>query len=57
MHRDRLSELRREALERQAERDARGDAGQLERLERAGHKNCKEAKRLRARIAKKEGKA
>ena len=35
------------AKERQAARAARGDAGQLARLEAAGHGHCREAKRLR----------
>jgi hypothetical protein len=49
---ERLLERRREALARQAERDERGDAGQLRQLERGGHGDCKEAARLRKRIAK-----
>ncbi len=51
MRRDRLPDRRREAAERQAERDARGDAGQLVLLVRAGYGDCREAKRLRKRIA------
>lgn len=43
---------RKEALERQAEREVRGDMGQVAKLEREGHGHCKEAERLRARIAK-----
>ncbi len=54
MRRDRLPDRRREAAERQAERDARGDAWQLVLLVRAGFGDCREAKRLRKRIAKAE---
>lgn len=35
------------AQEREAARAARGNAGQLARLEKAGHGHCREAKRLR----------
>ncbi len=49
---ERLLERRREALTRQAERDALGDAGQLAKLEREGHGHCKEVERLSKRIAK-----
>ena len=44
-----VTKARREgADERQEARIARGDAGQLAKLEREGHGHCKEAKRLRA---------
>ncbi len=52
MRRDQLKQRREEAAERQIARDERGDAGQLKRLEAAGHGHCKEADRLRARIEK-----
>ena len=45
-------ERRREAAERAAARAERGDVGQLTKLEREGYGHTKEAKRLRARIAK-----
>jgi hypothetical protein len=41
---------RREAEERQAERDRRGDEGQLNRLIDKGHGHCKEVQRLRDRM-------
>ena len=37
----------REAKERQAERDRRGDEAQLKKLTDNGHGHCKEADRLR----------
>ena len=40
-----------EAAARQAARDARTDAQQLDRLVKAGHGECKEAERLEKRIA------
>ena len=40
------------AEERQAARDARTDEEQLKSLERRGHGHCKEAQRLRERLAK-----
>jgi hypothetical protein len=40
----------REASERQAERDRRGDEGQLNRLIDKGHSHCREADRLREKI-------
>ncbi len=52
MRNDLRPKRRKEALERQAERDARGDAGQVAKLEREGHGHCEEAERLRERIAK-----
>jgi hypothetical protein len=38
---------KKEAAERQAERENRTDTEQLAKLVRAGHGHCKEAKRLR----------
>ncbi len=52
MRNHRRPERRKEALERQAEREERGDAGQLAKLEREGHGHCKEVERLSKRIAK-----
>lgn len=40
------------AAERQEARNARGDAGQLERLEAQGHGSCREASQMRARLEK-----
>ena len=42
---------REEAEARRAIRDARGDAGQLDHLEANGHGDCREAIRLRTRVA------
>lgn len=39
-----------EADDRKMARDARGDAGQLARLEARGHGHCKEATRLREKL-------
>ena len=44
-------ERRKRALERHAARAERGDWEQLVRLEAQGHEHCKEAARLRERIA------
>ncbi len=41
---------RAEAEERQVARDARGDVGQINRLEGAGHGHCREVGRLRERL-------
>jgi hypothetical protein len=46
----RIDQRRAEAEERQEARDARGDAGQIARLEASGHGHCKEAKRLRRKV-------
>ena len=43
----------REAKERQAERDRRGDEAQLKKLIDNGHGHCKEADELRDRISMK----
>jgi len=43
---------RNEAAGRQQEREQRGDAGQLKRLEQQGFGECREAKRLRQKLAK-----
>jgi hypothetical protein len=51
----RKDERKAEAAERQAEREKRGDAGQLKKLEREGHSHCKEAKRLRVKLGIEEG--
>ncbi len=46
-------EQRREfAAELVADRDKRGDAGQLARLETGGHGHCKEAEKLRQKLGK-----
>ncbi len=50
---NRRAERRTEATERQLVREELGDAGQLLKLESAGYGECKEAKRLRARLEKK----
>ena len=47
---ERREERQREAKERKAEREKRGDVNQLYRLEAAGHGHCKEAKRLRQEL-------
>jgi hypothetical protein len=44
------------ALERQAEREKLTDQQQIAMLVARGYGHCKEVKRLRARITKKEGK-
>lgn len=49
---DRRAERQQSAIERQAAREARGDAAQLAMLEKNGHGNCREANRLRAKLAK-----
>ncbi len=49
---ERREERQREAQERQAAREKLGDAGQLAKLEKAGHGHCKEAERLRKRLQK-----
>lgn len=41
-----------EAQVRESERTARGDAGQLSRLEQQGFGECREAKRLRQKLGK-----
>jgi hypothetical protein len=41
---------REEAAQRAAEREKRGDAGQLKRLEQRGFGECREAKRLRQKL-------
>lgn len=46
---------RKEAGERKEARDGRTDAGQLQKLNIAGHKATKEKKRLRARIKAQKG--
>ena len=52
MNRSLKKELKREeAIERQLEREARTDEEQLRRLELNGFGRCKEAQRLRDRIA------
>ena len=48
--REAIERRRIDAEQRQALRDERSDAEQLERLEGAGHGHCKEAERLRARV-------
>ena len=50
----RLEQRRSEAAERAAERAARGDAGQLAKLVAEGHGDCKEAKKLRAKLGAEE---
>lgn len=40
-----------EANARQELRDARGEVGQLDRLEANGHGDCREAVRLRTQVA------
>ena len=47
---DRRHLRREEAAKRAADREKRGDAGQLQRLETKGHAHCKEAKRLHKRL-------
>jgi hypothetical protein len=42
--------MRDEADERAAERDKRGDVGQLQRLEQQGFSECREATRLRKKL-------
>lgn len=42
------------AEERQAKRVERGDKAQLVKLEREGHSDCREAKRLRAKLDKQQ---
>jgi hypothetical protein len=54
---DRVAKRRVEAEERQAARDALGDAGQLKRLDAAGLSECREAKRLRAKLDAEQAKA
>jgi hypothetical protein len=43
---------REEATQRAAAREQRGDAGQLKKLESRGFGECREAKRLREKLAK-----
>ncbi len=50
---NRRAERRAEATERELARKELGDAGQVLKLEAAGYGECKEAKRLRARLEKK----
>lgn len=52
--RARREERRLQALERQASRENRGDAGQLRRLEQRGFGECREATRLRQKLLKKD---
>lgn len=49
---ERLKIRRDEAAARKTEREARGDAGQLTRLEQRGLGETKEAKRLREKLGK-----
>ena len=48
--RERRQTMRDEADERAAERDKRGDVGQLQRLEQRGFSECREATRLRKKL-------
>lgn len=52
MFRDRRQERQAEAEERRRAREKRGDAGQLSKLERSGHGHCREADRLREKLAR-----
>ena len=56
MRRGRLErQARRENAEyRQRLREGRGDRGQLAKLEREGHGHCREADRLRAKLAERQ---
>lgn len=47
----RREDRRRDAVERQEERAARGDAGQLRHLEQRGFGECKEARGLRVKLS------
>ena len=47
---ERRQAMRDEAVERAAERDTRGDVGQLQRLEQRGFSECREATRLRKKL-------
>lgn len=49
---ERIERRRQEAQVRAEERSERGDAGQLQRLERRGFGECREAEKLRERLAK-----
>lgn len=49
---DNQKKRREEALVRVAERDQRGDSGQLKQLEQRGFGECREAKRLRQKLDK-----
>ncbi len=48
--RSRRKKRQEDAVEMAAEREKRGDAGQLSHLEAAGHGHCKEADRLRKKL-------
>jgi hypothetical protein len=48
--RERIEQRQKDAAEREQERAARGDAGQLRRLESDGFGECKEARRLRVAL-------
>jgi len=50
--RDRVTKRREFAAELAADREKRGDAGQLARLEADGHGHCKEAGKLRKKLNK-----
>ena len=50
--RERLIARREFAAELATEREKRGDAGQLARLEANGHGHCKEAEKLRKKLTK-----
>jgi hypothetical protein len=47
---DRVKARQEEAATRQAERDTRGDQGQLNRLKQQGLGECREAKRLQKKL-------
>lgn len=50
--REKRQQLREQAEQMAAAREARGDAGQLARLETRGHGHCKEAEKLRKKLDK-----
>lgn len=52
--RERKNQRRQEAKERQTKRDKLGDKGQLDKLIKMGYSECREAKRLKDKIKKRE---